>query len=325
MTFDPNAPAPGRYDGIDIDTYGAAKGVRRSELMALEDGTDKDLRHYQAQGVPSSPALRVGSATDCLVFEPHLFDEMFVAMPDWDDRKAGLLNKVAFLAERNGLPNESDGMTVENLKVEVARLKSLLPQTILPYAEAELSHRCAAATLAARAVRQLLDARTSQPSYFWTQSTFSGIDVPVKARPDARVEGRHRLADLKTCQSLADRDLQNSIIKWGYDVQAAMCFEGATKAGEEPEQWVWIWTRKVDPIDVRVVVLGRGSDWMILGERRYARLLDRYARIQESNQLLGHAHDPTVLPLPQWASRLSQDAEQYEVEARKQHRETPTA
>lgn len=280
MTFDPQNPQPGRYDGVPIDVYGQAKGVRRSELAKLIDGTGLDLAYYRNNGVPDTPALRIGSATDDLVFDRDSFDDTYAVAPDFNRRtKAG---KEA-LAE---------------WETEHA------DKRILSASEYELASTLADAVLCSKAVQRLMDGAAAQPSIWWDQSTVSGYDVLCKTRPDAYIQERGRSFDLKSTKSLKERDLASSMWTFNYPMQVAMFHEGLLSAGLPLEEHVFIWVCKEPPYDVRVDVMTPKHRWFEIGESLFELAVDRFGEIEETQDYSGRSATVTFAPrVPVWVEK----------------------
>lgn len=280
MTLDPNNPAPGRYDGVDIDTYGRAKGVRRSELAKLIDGTGLDLAFYRNNGTPDSAALRIGSATDDLVFDRDNFDRVYAVMPKFDMRRK---------ADKEARAEWEDANAGKRW---------------LTHDEHELSRTLADAILCSKAVKAVLDGAAAQPSIWWKHETVSGREVLVKTRPDAYIESRARSIDLKTTKSLKDHDIASSMWSFNYAIQVAMFHEGIKAAGYPMEQHAFIWVDKNPPHDVRVTPMSIRHRWFEIGEAAFEYAIDRYAEIEAAEDYSGFSgkasHPPAI---PVWVAK----------------------
>ena len=280
MSFNPLAPEPGIYDGVPIDVYHSSPGVSRSSLMRLEGGTPKDLRHYLDHGIDETPAMALGSAVDCMVFEPHLFNDTFAVKPSFGRSKSDLSAKAEWEARNSG-------------------------KTLLTEAAFEEAQMLANACKNAKSVRGLMeDAKPQQSMWF----NFEG--QLAKCRPDGVDFNRHVTFDLKTVYSLEDRVLQTRIVDGGYDVQAAINAQAMMSLGLEWRAHVIVWVRKSEPIDVRCTVIEATDDWLLYGECRFRRLMRRYREAMASQTWEGWDTGVSKLEVPKWVSiKLAQEEE----------------
>lgn len=285
---DPILPDPGRYVDLDIRAYHASEGVSRSTLMRLENGTPKSCKHYMDTPLPETDAMRLGSAVDMLVFEPHRAPHELAVRPKFGRSKAAL-EEAAQWDERHA------------------------GHTVLTEAQADKAHAISTAVLNAQSVRGLMSDAMAQESFYWRQE-----GVLAKCRPDGYDELRATTFDLKTAHSLSDRHITTAIVDYGYDVQAAMNANACTELGLPWEAHVLIWVEKSPPYDVRGTVFTAADSWMELGEARMLRLLREFDACQRANDWPGHDRAVAALPMPKWVSIKLEDQQEAERASRRE-------
>lgn len=293
MTFSITHPQPGRYTDLPIRDYFAAHNtISRSSLNRLEEGTPLELAHYMANGIKETDAMRLGSAVDMMVFEPHLMDAEMVKRPVFGRSRAAQLEKEQWELENNE--------------------KLVLTEVQWTHAE-----RMAIAVKEARCVRALMAGANAQESFFWRES-----NTLLKTRPDGLDEAAGISFDLKTARSLDDRHIAQAIVDYGYDAQAAMNCAGMRANGLNWKGHVLIFVGKSDPIDVRAVVIEDGDNWALYGELRYKRWLRIYEECVRTNNWPGHDTGVSKLRMPGWVAQKLTNEEELE---RAQRREGSAA
>ncbi len=270
---------PGRYTDVPIATYHGGAGVSRSTLMQLENGSPLQCRWYMDNGLDETPAMRLGSMVDMLVYEPHLFASTFVVKPTFGRKKED----------------------IEARKLWEEQHASFSLVTLDAMEKAEL---IAAAVLGSKAVKTLQGNAGAQESWYWEEE-----GTLCKTRPDGYDEKNGWTFDLKTTHSLAPRTLTNKIVDYGYDVQAATNW-AAARALELP--WhghVLIWAVTSPPYDVKLELMEPGGVWLSYGLSRFLRLRKRFQECLDADEWPGFSHTISAAKAPKWVAKKLEDEE----------------
>jgi len=167
-------------------------------------------RYLNPNALPQkeTPALIIGSAAHCAVFEPQEFGKRYAVAPRVDRRtKAGKEQWEAFLI--------------------AAALKGLTP---LDAESATMVERIMESVRGHRTAQYLLkDGIAEQPIYWNDEDT----EVDCKARPDWLTPD-NVIIDLKTTEDASPRGFAQSVRKYRYDVQAAFYSDGLEEATGKP-------------------------------------------------------------------------------------------
>lgn len=125
---------------------------------------------------------------------------------------------------------------------------------------------------------------------------------PCKALPDAFKAGH--LSDLKTCQSVAERDFSAASWRMGYHLQLAWYRRGCLAVGRKVESVNIIAVEAAAPFDVAVFKL----DPLLIewADAECLRIASRYIECREVGAFPGQHAGPQVLLQPQWADEQIQ-------------------
>lgn len=250
-----------------VDDYRARKAINATAIKA---GAKSMLHmHHALTGkTDESEAMRWGT----LVHEFALGTPDFVVYQgirrgkDWD----------AFQAEHKG----------RRIIIESER-KALVDQAGLV---AALTRHVYAGPLIAGADMEL-------PIY-WEEPAIG----PCKALPDIWNAGS--LADLKTCQSIAERDFTSASWRMGYHLQLAWYRRGCRAIGRKVESTSIIAVESSAPFDVAVY---RVSDMLLdWAESECIRIASRYAACVADGSFPGQYTGLQTLIQPEWADEQIQ-------------------
>ncbi len=114
-----------------------------------------------------------------------------------------------------------------------------------------------------------------EQSLFWTDPV---TGLPCKCRPDGVIEynGMPLIVDLKSTSCKSVQQFYDTIIKYGYDRQAAWYEDGYYQCFESVPQFMFIAVQKVAPFDVWFIHMGEfgeRADIIREGRRKNRRLL----------------------------------------------------
>jgi hypothetical protein len=231
---------PGIYSGIPLETYHSANICAGPSISStiMRDISSKSPAHAFARSAlnpnakpfDASDAMNLGSALHWVVAREPGFDNRFVIKPEKWRGKAWHSDDGRDQMKRW----KRDGMTVLSEK-QIEQLQGM------------------AATLAVHPmiVAGILRGRLEQSGFWIDKET----GLWCKIRPDAMPNDSGDFADLKTTQSVMYRDLQNSMVEYGYHQQGALILEGARVLGLEAASFTLVWVESALPHAVRVTQL----------------------------------------------------------------------
>jgi hypothetical protein len=161
------------------------------------------------------------------------------------------------------------------------------------------------ATKAAGAVREQLDdmglldlvGNPTEVAIAWSQ-----MGCECRTQLDALHVDAARIVDLKTCESAHPRDIERTVINYGYDVQASFSIQGMnTLMPELNGRWrfVFVFVEKEPPYVVTPVELS--GEWLAIGLSKVMRAMDRWARCVETGRWPAYAQEILRLDPPKWA------------------------
>lgn len=133
----------------------------------------------------------------------------------------------------------------------------------------------------------------------FAKDTETGLSL--KARQDMLAQDLSFIADLKTTASANAKDIQNSIIRYGYDVSAAHYLAVTEIAtGVRPASFFWVFIEKEAPYLINVVEAS--PELLARGERIRRELLNKIAVAIETKEFPGYSGIAKVT-VPAWADR----------------------
>lgn len=289
--WNPLNPAPGVYDGLDMDAYHACKAaIGRSALKVLHKHTPGELEHYLAHGIEPTKAMDFGSAVGLLVCEPHRFGSEVVLQPAFAGERAPEVFRGAGSKER-----------IQQWKDANAG------KLWLSEDDWDTAHAIAAAVKASPAAQRVLDSphlKTEQ-SFFWRDQA---TGLMCKARPDWWRPDVGMTADFKTTSGdLDDHDLANYVAAYHAHLQGAMCAAALTTLGMPFKSHALIVARRKAPVRVRVVVMRleepeQVPSWLEVGESIFRTCLTEYAVCVRERRFPNYGDTGTTLPVPAYVS-----------------------
>lgn len=240
----------------------------------------------------------LGRAVHHLMLGEPFFAKLFAAQPaEYPDAKTGELKPWTYNAnycKQWRIVQEKDGKAILT-QSDIASIRGM--------AETLSKHPI----VRAGALNGMIER-----SLFWRDKD-SGIWI--KSRPDSIPTTSTDFVDLKTCQSVLWRDMQNAVYENGYNQQAALVCESARKIlGIEHPTFTLIFVEKTAPYCVRVVTL-KDND-LARGERQNHAAIETIARCIKSGHWPGpggEREDAEHLELPEYAQKSIDDRLEYGV------------
>lgn len=266
---------PGIYHGLAFEDYLKVKAISKSALIQLRK-TPRHLREYlQTGAAKATPALQLGSVAHTLILEPDQFRRRYAVGPDRPR-------------------NTKDWRQFEETVRE--------GQEAIKQAEFADASSMAASLDFRPEIESILRARGPvESSLFWEDVEHG---YACKARPDKLVPELGLLADLKTTDSLDDRDLQRKIVTYGYHLQGRFYLDGLDelyrmgKIGERYERFVIVWIESKPPYELRATEFDLFGAWMDLARLELDELRRGYARCLSSGLWPGYPDKIELAPPP---------------------------
>lgn len=257
--------------------YRKADGISRSDLFKIK----RSPLHfkYEMENPPEpTPALIFGQALHKYILEPEGFWNEFAVAPAVDRRtKDGKAAWSEFI-------ELSDGKTV----ISLDDFESMQ----------DMSHMVNLNKYA----RLLLSGKHEQ-SFFWTDDM---TGEKCKCRPDAMYETDEIgiIVDLKSCESAETESFMRDVVKFGYDMQAAMYRKGVEINTGKKWGFVFIAVEKKPPYAVNILqaddlIFTRGNDL-------FRELIGIYHNCKETGDWYGYNGFSGMinnLSLPRWLAR----------------------
>lgn len=261
----------GKFVGIADEVYRATPAISKSGLDLLNQSPRK-YKHVILDGnkTEATPAMRLGSAFDCLLLEPELFGKRYLVAPDGVRRGTKAWDALEFEANGRELIKGDD----------LAQLNAMR--------DAVRAHPIAS---------KLLEGGAAQVSYFWTDPL---TGVACKSRADyVRPDGI--ILDIKTTFDAGGMPdaFQRTALNMRYHCQAAFYSDGSEILGESIHAFLFVVVEKEPPHEVAVYSLEPG--FLELGRHAYRQDLDRYARCLQHNTWPGYSTLIQPLAAPAWA------------------------
>ena len=190
----------GMFTGVENDAYHDDRTRVSKSWLDRVATSPLHLKQYLDHGTEKTLALIIGSAVDCLVFEPEKFDKQFIKGSTESKRtKAGkevwaeLINKA-----------EKAGQTIIEVHGQVNHWDEC--------------HRMAEAIMGNPKMREILQDGVGQAVFV---ATDEATGLKIKCKPDNYHEASNTVCDLKTSVSAAPYEFARSIANYRYHVQDA--------------------------------------------------------------------------------------------------------
>ena len=292
---------PGLYSNVGIELYHSDKicagpSVSSSGLRKI---FNESPAHFYSQwaGNPKriepkeTRAFAVGRAVHHLLLGQPFFAQLCAIQPDeWPDENGVL----------------KPWHNARNVCKAWHEQKRKDGRTVLTAAEVESIKGMAASLGLHPIVRAGALNGQVERSIFWKDKA---TGIWLKSRPDSIPGDSLDFCDIKTCQSVRWKDLQQSIADFGYHQQASLVRTAAREImGADNITFTLIFVEKENPWCVRIVTL-KDND-LDRGEKQNRAALETFAQCLKSKHWPGPGgdrEDTEHIELPEWAQKHIDD------------------
>lgn len=273
---------------LSHEEYIANPAISRSDLMNMV----KSPRHFwwhklsgKADPVDTKP-MQLGTGLHALVIEADRFADWVAVVPDDVKRptKAQInaknpAEKTVELIQWWDDFNARNGDKIALRESEVADLREM--------ADAILSDDRASHYLSGRG---------------HTETTTMWIDeetgLHMKYRSDFTASNFKLGIDIKTTANAGKKRFRNSMVDYGYDIQAFMWFEAMRALGHDPQEFKFVCVEKEAPFCVGLY--NADDDVLRSGEKRYREMLANVKRCMDTDEWPSYTPDFEDIGLPAW-------------------------
>lgn len=276
----------GFHPGMPSAEYHAIDAVSSSRLKHLA----KSPAHLKQEiDYPSEPsdAMRLGSIIHCAFFEPDIFDDQYIVMPDLTE---GLRTK------KGEIPKNPKNTDEYRDRVSEWRVQN--------HGREVVEHDDYMTALSvANALRQNPDIEVLHRSTAERELTGLWIDEETgllrKMRTDAISDYFSTLVDLKKTTCALRHAFEKQIFDMRYYWQGATYLDGARALGRPMEHYVIVAVEAVAPFASKVYRLR--DDIIELGRREIRPLLRLYRDCKQKNEWPGYPGGVEDIGVPGWA------------------------
>jgi hypothetical protein len=298
---------PGVYPNVPEDEYFRWKAVSHSKLSPMAGKTPAHCKYAMDHPKERTDAMTLGSAVDCLVLSPTLFNDRFAVAEQCAAMtlKAERCSKTGVIRLNSVNPHwycsqHATGKTIENLPY--TKLTPDQSSTAYAMAKSVLDHPGASVLLAACEETQL--------SLVWREN-----NLLCKGRLDGLSSELKTVIDLKTCADASPEAFSRKIADFGYHRQAAMYLRGCSYHGIDVQNYVIIAVENEPPHAVALYTLTEsvpsGVVWspksqlspVEYGNHELLRLLDLYEHCEATGEWPSYPEKPVPISLPVWVSQ----------------------
>lgn len=270
-------PKPGIYPGVRFDLYRRYDAINASTLEPFAESA-KMGREKMLEPQQDTQAMLIGHAAHSALFEPDLFDELYIERPAFPGHHAS--NK--YKAKKAEWEAEHDGQVV---------LSAEEHDTALRIREEVFAHPEAAEAMAGPGKNELtvIGEHEGEPS---------------KGRLDrlTKVNGWPAIVDLKTFRKpLTPKSISDEITYRRYHLKAAWYLDllEALYPAEEPRQFWFIFANNCSPWDVTFRELDEAS--IDQGRREYRRAFKRWRDGRATGIYPGAMPGRGIVSIAAWA------------------------
>ena len=241
------------HDSYYIDT----EYVTNSMLNNLTGKSPEYFKHVMENPLPTTAAMKFGSALHMQVLQPEEYDKNYVVMPKFDKRtKKGKEDFEAFTNKHmfKTVLSQEDHDTIQEITSKLSKDKDAV---------------------------QLLSNGLKEHIVVWHNEEYN---VNCKGMLDVYNKQNNIIVDLKTTKDTSYYGFANSIKKFNYHKQAAFYMD-AVKADE----YYIVAVEKTKPYSISIVQLG--EDLIDRGRELYNRDLEIYKYCLDNNYWPGRGFD----------------------------------
>ncbi len=277
---------PGIYLGIpDTEYHSWQWAASCSLLKTVRNFNAKQAYHNQANPPDQTDAMAFGEALHLAALEPDTFSDRVVC---------GL-----------GIDRRSNANKIAHLKFE----KKNKGKLVLKWSDFERLEAMGAAMVTHPLAYEILSMDGHrEASMVWKDPETKML---CKARLDAlgRWQKWNVIVDVKTTTGgLSDDELERTIGRFGYDMQAAFYLDGADVLAKSDRRFLFVFVTKNEPHHIRVIELSATA--LYEGRYKYRKALDHWAGCVKNKVYPGYPPVVTTLGLKPWDEVSERDFDQ---------------
>jgi len=202
----------GIHKGIPNEEYHADRTAVSSTWLKTINKSPFHLRAMlDSPPAEPTPALTMGSAVDCLTFEPELWDKQFIVAPKDLNRR-----------------------TKEGKETWAKLMKD--KRTVVSFAQYQEALATTAAITTNPVMKDIMKSGESQLSFVWRDPV---TGLLCKCRPDWYDEKSGTVVDLKTAQDASPKGFSRAIANFGYHIQQAFYSDGIRYCGKPVRRFIF--------------------------------------------------------------------------------------
>ncbi len=262
----------GIFKDIDIDQYHKSQGISSSGINLILESPAKYYYHYiSGNAKRDTKATFLGKAIHLLALEPELFQQKFVLMPEGFTLHSSANKKI-----------HADVIALGKMPIRQA--------------EFEESSKIAYAIRHKKAFAQAISIKGNiEDSIYWQDDN----GALLRARPDFYND--IVIIDIKSTQSAAEEDFKNSILNYGYHIQAALQIDGLEKITGIKRTFIHVAVEKDPPYLSACYMLDQAT--IDFGRSEYKRGSRLYKQCLEMDDWPGYPETIQTISLPDWYLR----------------------
>lgn len=276
----------GLWENLPYEQYEQLEGLRKTCLYVLYQQTPKHYLHALTSPPKETDALRIGSATHTIIWEPDAFESRYlVAPPPPPIPSRPEVQKW----NRTYKEHKAAWAEIVNAAAEAGK-------TILDDEEYDKLRFMRDNLHAHPQAHALIAAAKPEVSLQW-RDPYSGL--LLKGRLDGLVD-LPLVLDLKTAQTAEPTAFGRDGYRRGYPFQMAMYHDGVREiTGKTPELPVLIVVENTAPYAVACIQLSQSD--LSTGRGQYQATLDRLKQCVEENRWPGYEEGLIPFVMPSWA------------------------
>ena len=264
-------------EGLSFKDYTALPGLNQSKLGALRACPQKFKWALSCQR-KDSDSMRLGRAIHTAVFEPELFNQEFLCLPEIDRRTA-------------------------KGKAEYAEIIAANPtKTILKPEDFNKALEIATEVRGNPHVMKLIDGAHVELSLDWEDAA---TGVLCKGRIDCYNEELGIIVDLKTTLDASPKGFPRKLYSYGYHRQAAWYLEGLRAHNEPAAHFVFIAVETAPPYSLGLYRLADNT--IRLSKAENEALLRRYAECLRTDTWPGYTNGIEDISIPEYGENVLEE------------------
>lgn len=266
---------------ISNDDYHNGIGVSKTTLEKIEQ-SPAHLKFYRENKSQPTAAMQLGIWTHEAILEPKVFESKYICGPD--EYKSSKIWKEFVIANQ--------------------------PQIALTKSEWDSVIGMRDAVISTKTATALLSGSINEMSCFWKDKQ---TGLLVKCRPDA-MTNKGILVGLKTSDNASVKKFQRKIVDFKYNIEAAMCLDGANYALEADRsgqfsrlekfnRYVFIVVENEPPHAVSFYEIHHDDE--IFGRQQYWDMLNKYSQCNALDVWPSYPDLIQEIKMPDWSKKES--------------------